>query len=91
MRQAIRLHRRAFAERKSDKGLLESYNAFGDRHNELGRWVRPDDFARVLFECYPNEDHIDLIVQRHGVDRATAMFEQVEEYTFTYRRDDMPK
>ena len=75
------------AEQQRD--LMASYNAFGDRHNELGRWVRPDEFARALFDCYPDEDHIDLVVQRFGLDRETAMYQRVEEYTFTYLRDEM--
>ena len=66
--------------------LLASYKEFGDIHLELGRWVTPDDFARVLFECYPNEERIDIVVKRHGLDHDTAMIEQVAEYSFSYSR-----
>jgi hypothetical protein len=68
--------------------LRRVYDVFGKQRVEWGRWVRPDGFARALFDAYPGEDHIEIVVQRLRLNRQSALFSEERRDSYRYDRQE---
>lgn len=71
---------------RQPRGLLRAYVDFVERRRAVGRWARPDAFARAVLEEYPDAAGIEIVVEQAAVDRATATFVLERRDRYEYRR-----
>ena len=72
------------------RAVMDAYNDFSLHRIESGVLIEPDDFARVLFESFPDVESITILVQILQVDRKTAMYDQRgDPLRFEYERRDL--
>ena len=60
---------------RKDAKFRHIWSLFERGRVALGGAVRPDEIARLLARAYPNDPRIQIVVQRGGINRKTAMFE----------------
>ena len=76
-------------DRQRQQELFRAAGEFGKWRAEFGRWIEPDEFARVVLSCYPSVQRVELVVEQVAVARSSATFERQRVDRYEYRRSEL--
>lgn len=68
--------------------LVSVFHDFSSKRIEYGRLLPPDAFARALFTEYPEEEGIEIVLKRIGLDRKPSKIGELERFHYEYHRTD---